>query len=94
MRLSAKIVREEEWGVKVFDDDQPLILVDADTAIKLGIHLIILGQDALHGKALEMVCIDKHLPVDTFSDLWSRIHQYITILNAPQKDVDGNDTDG
>jgi hypothetical protein len=55
--------------------------------------LIILGQEALHGKALEMVCIDKRLPADTFADLWARVDQYVTILNAEQKDVNGNDTD-
>jgi len=92
MSLSAQVIRDEEWGVKVFDDGKPLLAISADSAIKLGIHLIILGQDALHGQALEMVCLDKKLPQDTFTDLWNRVDQYVTILNMPQKDVDGNDS--
>lgn len=92
MALNARVEKDGGWGIKLFDGDLPILLVDPDTAIKLGIHLIILGQDALHGRAFEMVCIDKQLPQETFMDMWSRIDQYITILNANQKDVDGNDS--
>jgi hypothetical protein len=91
MALNARVEKDGGWGVKLLEDDTPILLVDADTAIKLGIHLIILGQDALHGRAFELVCIDKNLPPDTFIDMWSRIDQYISILNANQKDVDGED---
>jgi hypothetical protein len=93
MAISGHVIREGEWGVKLYQDGHPFLLIDPDTAIRLGIHLIILGQEALHGKALEMVCIDKRLPADTFADLWARVDQYVTILNAEQKDVNGNDTD-
>lgn len=92
MAIKAQIIKDGAWGVLITDDDLKIMLVDADTAIKLGIHLIILGQDALHGRAFEMVCIDKGLPEETFADMWARMDQYITILNAKQKDIDGNDT--
>jgi hypothetical protein len=96
MALNAKVVKEGDWGVLLQDEDQRILIVDPDTAIKLGIHLMILGQDALHAKALQMVCMDKQLPADTFVDLFNRMEQYITILNATQKDTepleDGNDS--
>lgn len=88
MAINATVIKEAGWGVKLFDDDVPIMALDADTAIRLGLHLILLGQDALHGKALEMVCIDKRLPEDTFADLWNRMDAYMTILNSPQQDTD------
>jgi hypothetical protein len=95
MALSAKVIKEGEWGVLILDGNERVMLLDADTAIKLGIHLMILGQDALHGKAFQMVCMDKGLPPDTFLDMWTRINQYINILNAEQVDtepLDGGDS--
>lgn len=93
MSISGKVIRDNTWGVKLYQDNHPFLLLAPDTAIRLGIHLIILGQDALHGQALEMACIDKNLPEETFADFWRRIDQYITILNSNQKDVDGTNSD-
>lgn len=94
MALSAKVIKEGEWGVLIMDGNERVMLLDADTAIKLGIHLMILGQDALHGKAFQMVCMDKGLPPDTFLDMWTRIDAYINILNAPQQDTEPLEDNG
>ena len=88
MAIKANVIKEAGWGVKVFEDDTPIMALSADTAIRLGIHLIILGQDSLHGQALEMVCLDMGLPEETFLDIWTRLDRYITILNAPQQDTE------
>lgn len=95
MALSAKVVKDGDWGVLILDNNERVMLVDADTSIKLGIHLVILGQDALHAKAFQMVCMDKGLPPETFVDMWNRMEQYINILNAAQADtepLDGGDS--
>ena len=90
MALKTQVVKEGDWGVKVYDDDTPLFLLDADTAIRLGLQMLLCGQDAIVSKALEMVCIDKRIPADTFHEMWQQIQMYTAILNTEQKDI-GND---
>lgn len=90
MTLKTQVVKEGDWGVKVFEGDTPLFLLDADTAIRLGLQMLLCGQDAIASKALEMACLDRNLPQDTFMDMWKQIQMYVAILNTEQKDI-GND---
>lgn len=72
------------------DTGNPLLLIQAQQALQLGLMFVTTSYRVLMDKAFYMVCADRDIPIDTADEMSREMAQYINILLAVQPDVEDN----